>query len=63
MGSLIVYSIDGGKEEKETTVYVKNGTQLQKWRRAFVRLDSEGINNDFKIAIDAYIGKGFLGII
>ncbi len=46
-------------DKKELSIFSKSGTQVDKWRQAVIRLDSNTINYDFKIAFDGIAGNNY----
>jgi hypothetical protein len=57
IGSLMVYAVDDEVNRKEFAVFSKNGTQADKWRQAFVKLEANDLKNDFKLAFDGIAGN------
>ena len=62
MGNLNAYVIkNDDTDKKEISIFTKNGTQADKWRQAFLKIESATVDYDFKIAFDGVAGNTLKG--
>ena len=46
-------------QQSSTSLFIRNGTQANKWVKAFVNLGLDNIKNDFILAFDAFTDKTY----
>ena len=56
VGSLQLSAMKSG-EQRLTTLYSINGTRIDRWRQANVKITKASISNDFRLIFDGYVGK------
>jgi hypothetical protein len=50
---LVFYAVKNNKPDDQLSIFVKNGSQIDLWKQANVRLGPNDINADFSIAVEA----------
>jgi hypothetical protein len=59
IGSFVVSLLKDGVSSQSTSIFMRNGTQANRWFKRHLRINSEDVNYDFAIALDAYLLRSY----